>query len=193
DVHRLADRDDRVGGLAGDAFRGAVAGARLLGGDGRVRDEVDGGADDAGVAAVEDDRAVHLGEFAQPGGGELDVELEAARADLFDRLVVAEHDQAAGVAPKDPLQSVADLGARGHRGQRGAASFVMTLVVCWHLTPGGRWTASVYRGRPRAGSSPGRKHARHGVILWRDRRQGAVKATCRACFRLSTSITFMPS
>ena len=38
----------------------------------------------AGAVAVEDDRAVHLGQLAQPGGGELDVEREAAGAHGLD-------------------------------------------------------------------------------------------------------------
>ena len=40
DAHRLADAHDRVAGLLGDPLGGAVAGAGLLGRDGRVGDEL---------------------------------------------------------------------------------------------------------------------------------------------------------
>jgi hypothetical protein len=66
-VHRLADRDDRVPGLAGDPLGGAVPGAGLLGRDRRVGHEVDGGAHDPGAVAGQHDRAVHLAQFAQAG------------------------------------------------------------------------------------------------------------------------------
>ena len=76
---------------------------------------------------VEDDRAVHLGQLAQPGRGELDVEREAAGAQRLDGLVVAEHDQRAGAAAQDPLEAVAQRGAGRDGGQRGAQRVVGAL------------------------------------------------------------------
>ena len=85
-------------------------------------------------------RAVHLGQLAQPGGGELDVEREAAGADGLDDPVVAEHDEGAGAAAQDPLEAVAQLGARRDGGERRPQQ----LVVGAALPP--RW---LLRGRPR--------------------------------------------
>ena len=106
DLHRLRHRDDREAGLPGDPVGRAVPGAGLVGADRRVGHQVHGGVDDPARVAVEDDRAVHLGQLAQPGGRERDVELEAAGRDRADRLVRAEHDQGAGTAAEDPLQPV---------------------------------------------------------------------------------------
>ncbi len=131
DAHRLADGDDRQARLQGDALRGAVAGAGLVGGDGGVGHEVHGRADDL-VVTAHHDGAVHLGQLAQPGGREVDVEQEAAAADLFDDLVVAEDDQPAGLSAQDSLQAVAQRCARRHSGQGFATAVVKTPV---HLTP----------------------------------------------------------
>ena len=49
--HRLADRDDREAGLDGDPLRRAVPGARLLGGDRRVRDQLHARPQDLGDVA----------------------------------------------------------------------------------------------------------------------------------------------
>ena len=78
DPHRLAHGDDWVAGLAGHALGGAVAHARLRGLDRGVGQELDVGAPDPGGVHVDDDAAVHLGQLAQAGRGELDVEVEAA-------------------------------------------------------------------------------------------------------------------
>ena len=129
-LHRLADRDDREPVCL--ATRSAV---RC-----RVPDSSVGivGSGTSWTAArrirvpslVEDDRAVHLGQLAQPGGGELDVEREAAGAQRLDDLVVAEHDQRAGAAAQDALQAVAQRGAGGDRGQGGAQRVVAALGRC---------------------------------------------------------------
>ena len=65
------------------------------------------GPDDAGGVTVADDRAVHLGELAQAGRGELDVEEEAAGRDRVDDLVLAEHDERAGATTQDALEALA--------------------------------------------------------------------------------------
>ncbi len=78
---------------------------------------MDGCADNPLQVGRQDDRAVHLRQFPQPGGGELDVQLETARADAFDRLVVTKYDQTAGMAAQDALKSVPERGARGDSGQ----------------------------------------------------------------------------
>jgi len=63
DVHRRRHRDHREGRLPGHPLCGAVAGAGLVAGDGRVGHEVDRRTEDAGGIAVDDDAAVHLGEL----------------------------------------------------------------------------------------------------------------------------------
>ena len=98
-----------------------MPGAGLLGGDRRVGHQVHGGPDDAGAVAGEHDRAVHLAQLAQAGGGELDVEREAAGAERLDGLVVAEDDQRAGAAAQDALEAVAQRRA-GRHGARVARS-----------------------------------------------------------------------
>src|SRR6478752_3342902 len=78
--------------------------------------------------AVEDDRAVHLGQLAQPGGGEVDVEREAAAADRLDDLVVAEHDERTRAPAQDALQSVAQRGARRDGSEGGPQQVVVGAV-----------------------------------------------------------------
>ena len=107
DVHRLRHGDDGEAGLPGDAVGGAVPGAGLLGDDGGVGHQVDSGPDDPGGVSIADDRAVHLGQLAQAGRGELDVEEEAAGRDRIDDLVLSEHDQRAGATTQDPLEALA--------------------------------------------------------------------------------------
>jgi hypothetical protein len=70
------------------------------------------GPHDAAAVVGDDHRAVHLGQLAQPGGGEGDVEGEAAGADGLHHAVVAEHDQGAGPAGEDALQAVTERRAR---------------------------------------------------------------------------------
>jgi hypothetical protein len=79
---------------------------------------------DPGDGGVQHDGAVHLRQLAEAGGGELDVQGEAAGAQRLDRAVVAEHDQGAGATAQDPLQPVAQLGARRHSGQGVAQQLV---------------------------------------------------------------------
>ena len=128
DLHRLAHRDDGEAGLLGHPLGGAVAGAGLGGLDRGVGQQLGGGAQDPGGVAVEDDRAVHLGQLAQPGGRELDVQREAAGGHRVDDAVVAEHDQRAGAAAQDPLEAVAQLGAGRDRCQGRAQQVVVTAV-----------------------------------------------------------------
>ena len=104
-----------IAGLLGHPLGGAVPGAGLLGGDGRVGHQVHGGAYDPGAVAGEHHGAVHLAQLPQPGRGELDVQREAAGAHRLHHLVVAEHDQRAGAATQDPFQPVAQRGAGRHQ------------------------------------------------------------------------------
>ncbi len=105
-----------------------MPGAGLAGLDAGVGHELGGGAQDAGDLAVADDAAVHLRQLAQAGGGELDVEGEAAGGDRLDDLVVAEHDEGAGAAAQDALEAVAQLGTRCDGGERGAQELVVVLL-----------------------------------------------------------------
>ncbi|KPC75288.1 hypothetical protein ADL26_08095, partial [Thermoactinomyces vulgaris] len=123
-MHRLAHRDHREPGLDGDALGGAVPGARLVRVDGGVGHEVDAGAHDARAVRGDYDRAVHFAQFAEAGRGELDVELEAAGADLLDEAVAAHDDERAGAAPQDALEAVAQRGAGRHGGQGRAQALV---------------------------------------------------------------------
>ena len=72
------------------------------------------------------DRAVHLAQLAQPGGGELDVEREAARAQALDDRVPADDDQRAGVAAQDALEAVPQRRA-GRDGREDAAQRVVAF------------------------------------------------------------------
>ena len=82
-------------------------------GIGRVGHQVHAGPHDPRAVVGDDHRAVHLGQLAQPGGRQRDVEGEPAGAQRLDHPVVAEHDQRAGAAGQDPLQAVAQRGPRG--------------------------------------------------------------------------------
>ena len=95
-----------------------MPGARLLGGDRRVGHEVHGSAHDPRTVAGEDDGAVHLAQFAQAGGGELDVQREPAGADRRDHPVVPEHDECTRTAAQDAFEPVAQYGPRRHQSQR---------------------------------------------------------------------------
>ncbi len=123
DPHRLAHRDDGEAALLRHALGRAVPRPGLGRLDRRVRQELDGGAEDAVGVAVEHDGAVHLRQLAQPRRGEPDVELETARAHLLDDLVQAQHDERAGPAAQDALRD--RHGARcpvpRRRGSPGAA------------------------------------------------------------------------
>ncbi len=132
DLHGLRHRDHREAGLPGDPVRGAVPGAGLLRGDGVVGHQVHRGAVDAGEVLVDDDAAVHLGQLAQAGGGERHVEGEAAGGERLDGLVVAHHDQGAGAAAQDALETVAHRRARGDRGQRRAQAQRLVRAVGAH-------------------------------------------------------------
>src|SRR6185436_485616 len=93
---------------------------RLVGLDRRIRHQVHGRAHDARAVAGQHHGTVHLAQFAQAGGGELDVEREpAAGADRLDDLVVPEHDQGTGAAAQDAFEAVAQGGAGRHECQRG--------------------------------------------------------------------------
>src|SRR5665647_1042480 len=87
-------------------LRGAVSSAGLVGLDRWVGQQLGGGAQDAYALAVQDDRAVHLGELAQSRAGELDVERKPAARHPFDDLVVAQHDERSGTPSQDPLQPI---------------------------------------------------------------------------------------
>ena len=146
DLHRLRHRDDGVARLLGDALGGAVPGAGLLGGDRVVGHQVDRGPVDAGDVLVDDDRAVHLGQLAQAGGGERDVEGEAAGRDGLDDPVEAQDDQGAGAATEDAFEPVAQGRARCDRGQGRAQPQLLVDALCHRSS-----TCSLL-GRPRAPS-----------------------------------------
>ena len=134
DLHRLRHRDHREAGLPGDPVGGAVPGAGLLGGDRVVGHQVHGRAVDAGDVLVDDDRAVHLGQLAQAGGGERHVEGEAAGRDRLDDLVVAEHDQRAGAAAQDALEPVAQRRCPGAIAARVARRRSVLVDALWPPT-----------------------------------------------------------
>jgi hypothetical protein len=94
-----------------------VAGAGFLGLDARVRHELHGGPEDVAGVLVADDGAVHLGQFPEPGGGKVDADVEAARADGFDGPVRTEDDQGACPATQNAFQAVAEGGSGSHPAQ----------------------------------------------------------------------------
>src|SRR5690606_8170868 len=100
-----------------------------------------GRAHDPGGVAVQDDGAVHLGQLAQTGGGELHVHAEAAARDPLHHLVVTQHDQAPGAAAQDAFKALSQVRARGYLRQRGthARSSVHELsLVLRALSPDNR-------------------------------------------------------
>jgi hypothetical protein len=136
DAHGLTDRDDREAGLFGHPFGGPVAGARLGGGDRRVRDELRRRAQDSGALTIDDDGAVHLGQLPQTGSVELDIQHESAAADRLNGLVVAEHDKSARAASQDPLEPFPQFRARCHRGEcLTQLRLCTTFVTAGHMTP----------------------------------------------------------
>ena len=142
DLHRLADRDHRVTGLLRDPLGRTVPGAGLLRRDRVVGHQVDRGAVDAGEVLVDDDRAVHLRQLAQSGGGEGHVEGEPAGRDRVDRLVLAQHDQGAGATAQDPLEAVAQR-RTGRDGRQGRAQAQLLVDALGH-----RSSTSVCAGTP---------------------------------------------
>src|SRR5205085_10169362 len=82
---------------------------------------------------------VHLGQLTQSGGGELDVEWETAGAQSIDDLVVAEHDQRAGISTQDSLEAVPQTGARCNHG-KDAAQRVIAIATRHCSTPRGHWS-----------------------------------------------------
>ncbi len=153
DLHRLADRDHREPGLPRHPVGGAVPGAGLLRGDRVVGHQVHRGLEDPGEVAVDDDRAVHLGQLAEPGRGERDVEVEATGGDRVDRAVAAEHDQRAGAAAQDPLEPVAQRGA-GRDRREGRAQAQHLIGPLGHRSTPFACSRSV---RPRGRVSPRRR------------------------------------
>jgi hypothetical protein len=93
----------------------------------------------------DDDGAVHLAQLAQPLGAELDVEVEAAGGELLDDLVVAEHDEGAGVAAQDPLEPVAQRGAGGDGGEGATEQLVGGRHAALVLLSGGSPTGGACR------------------------------------------------
>ena len=118
DAHRLRHRDDRVPRLAGDPLGRAMAHPRLQGLDRGIREELDVGAADPAGGEVHHHGTVHLGQLAEAGRGELDIELESAGAECVDPLVVTEDHDGPGPATQDALEPVPQVGPGRHRHQR---------------------------------------------------------------------------
>ncbi len=166
--HGLADADRGVECLTRDPVGGAVARARLVGGECGIGVQVHGCAQDARRVVVEDDRAVHLGEFAQSIGGELDVEGEAAARDDIDRTVKAEDDERSGATAEDALEAVAQWRARSDHGQHVAKP---GLRISSHAPPCPRAVSLVRWLRP-SGSQAG-VHSRRDLGSRGGRPRGA--------------------
>ena len=56
---------------------------------------------------VDDDGTVHFRQLAQPGRGELNIEIEASRGDFLDRFIEAQDNNGAGSAAQDALEPIA--------------------------------------------------------------------------------------
>ena len=129
DAHGL----DREAGLLGHPLGGAVPGPGFAGLDGGVGHELHGRPQDLAHLTVGDDGAVHLGQFAQPGGRELDVEDEAAGAHVVDGLVEAEHDQCSGPAAQNSFQTIPQ-GRSGSDGGQRVSQQLFSRALCGHGT-----------------------------------------------------------
>ena len=79
--HGRRHRQDRDVDGPGHPLGRPVPGARLRGGDGGLRHQVDVGPGDPGGVGGQDDGPVHLGQLGEALGAELGVEQEPARAD----------------------------------------------------------------------------------------------------------------
>jgi hypothetical protein len=117
DLHGLADRDDGEAGFNGHPLRRAVPGARFVRLDGVVRNKLDGGAQNGLGVLVADNGAVHLRQFPQAGGGEVDADVETAGANGIHGAVEAEDDQGTRPAAQDAFEPVAEIGSRRDAGQ----------------------------------------------------------------------------
>src|SRR3954467_447121 len=97
DVAALADGHHERVGLLGDALGRALAGAGLQAQDRGIRDELDVGGGDLRRVAVEDDRAVHLGQLEEQRWREVDVDLDPAGEEEAQVVGIADDEQAAGL------------------------------------------------------------------------------------------------
>ena len=107
DVHdgtARGHRDDRRLGEKAHPRGGAVARARLGGGQRRVGVQVVVGAQDLGDIAVDDHGAVHLAELEEAVGRERDVELEAVVAGGEHVLGVTNADERSEMAGEDHVE-----------------------------------------------------------------------------------------
>ena len=176
DVHGLATLIDREPGLPGDPVGGPVPGAGLAGVDGRVGDELGGRAHDPRGARVDDDRAVHLAQLAQAGGGELDLQREAARGQRLDALSwprtisAPVRPRMMRSSPSRKLGAGRDLRQCGGQFGVDAANFMLRDQWCLAVSLGaartrrGRSASRAARGRgPRPALSDGR--ARSGMAI----------------------------
>ena len=102
----------------GDALGGAVPGAGLAGGHGRIGHQVDVGPGDAAAVGGDDDRTVHLRQLRQPLRAVRRVDEEAAGTDREHVGAVAQHEQRAGLRPHDPVDAVAQWRSGRHASER---------------------------------------------------------------------------
>ena len=128
-----------------------------------------------------DDRAVHLGQLAQAGGGEGDVEEEAAGGDRVDGLVAAQHEQGAGAAAQDALEAVAQRRCRGRCcasvARSRSTSSVRSLLprrspraACWRRPRGGQSRRIAHGCAARARQTAERRTSGLGAVHLEQRR-----------------------
>ena len=86
--------------------------AGLVGGDRRVRHQLDVCVGDLRQLVVDDDRAVHLRELVQVLRRERQIEANAPGVEERECVGVADHDQRALVRADDVVDALAQVGAR---------------------------------------------------------------------------------
>ena len=114
----LRDGDDERAGLLRHALGRAVAGARLVGRDRRVRHQLDVRPREPLDRLVDDDRAVHLRELVEELRPERRVEPDAAGVEERELVRVADDDEGALVRADHVVDGLAEPGARRDLGDR---------------------------------------------------------------------------
>ena len=115
--HVLRNGDARHPDAARHAFRGAVPGTGLLGGDVGVGHQVHVRPGDVGRIRGQHDGAVGLGQLRESLGREGGVHEESARGDVEHLRAVTDHDECTHSCLEDAVQPLAQRPARGHLAQ----------------------------------------------------------------------------
>jgi hypothetical protein len=137
----MADGDDGMMGLQAGPLSRSVPGSGFDRWDRGIGCELDIRPENPGGIVIEDDGAVHLAQFAEPGGRELDVEPKPAIAEVLNALIESEDDQRPRPAAQNAFETIAKWRARGDPGEHSAMRRDIDAFV--HPNPPLAYPASV--------------------------------------------------